>query len=263
MQCDRCEGEVFTRAGRDRSDRQLWACTQCGRRLTTRSMSAFDGHRFPDGVIALAVRWYLRYRLGYADVAEWLAERGPAVDRSTAYDRVHAFAPRFLEAARGYRHRIGRKWRVDQTLLKIGGRQRYLFRARDGDGQAVDVPLSEHRDAASAGAFFEPAIASPEVAAERVTSDKAKGYPPALRATLPRAEHRGSEYPNNGLERVHQHLQGRVRPMRHFNRLATAETFCRGHAFIPNLAQGVSGLTADVSPNLRLKTAWAVLTVAL
>jgi transposase, IS6 family len=263
MQCDRCKGEAFTRAGRDRSDRQLWACTRCGRRLTTRSMSAFNGYRFPDEVIALAVRWYLRYRLSYADVAEWLAERGLAVDRSTVYDWVHAFTPQFIEAARRYRHRIGRKWRVDETLLKIGGRQRYLFRAIDEAGQVVDVLLSEHRDAASARAFFERAIASTEVAAERVTSDKAKCYPPALRATLPMAEHRGSKHLNNGLERDHQHLKGRVRPMRHFKRLATAETFCRGHAFIRNLAQGFSDLTADVLPNLRLKTAWAVLTVAL
>ncbi len=39
---------------------------------------------FPD-VIALAVRWYVRYRLSYADVVEWFAERGFVVDRSTVY----------------------------------------------------------------------------------------------------------------------------------------------------------------------------------
>ncbi len=263
MQCDRCAGETFTKGGRDRGGRQLWRCQACGRRLTARSASAFSGYRFPDEIIALAVRWYLRYRLSYADVAEWLAERGISVDPSTIYDWVHAFTPRFIEAARRYRHPIGRKWRVDETLLKIGGRQRYLFRAIDEDGQIVDVLLSEHRDAASARAFFERAIASTEVAATRVTSDKAKCYPPALRAALPGAEHRSSKYLNNGLERDHQHLKGRVRPMRHFKRLATAETFCRGHAFIRNLGQGFSDLTADVLPNLRLKTAWAVLTVAL
>ena len=50
-------------------------CQACGRRLTARSASAFSGYRFPDEIIALAVRWYLRFRLSYADVAEWLAER--------------------------------------------------------------------------------------------------------------------------------------------------------------------------------------------
>jgi transposase-like protein len=86
MQCDQCAGETFTKAGRDRHDRQLWRCRACGRRLTTRSASALSGYRFPDDIIALAVRWYLRFRLSYVDVAEWLAERGITVDPSTVYD---------------------------------------------------------------------------------------------------------------------------------------------------------------------------------
>jgi transposase-like protein len=86
MQCDRCEGEQFTKAGRDRQGRQLYRCRACGRRRTTRSGSAFSGYRFPGEVIALAVRWYLRYRLSYEDVVEWLAERGITVDPSTVYD---------------------------------------------------------------------------------------------------------------------------------------------------------------------------------
>ncbi len=115
MQCDRCFGEQFTKAGRDRKGRQLYRCRACGRRLTTRSSSAFSGYRFPDEVIALAVRWYLRCRLSYADVAEWLAERGITVDPSTIYDWVRTFTPRFIAAARTHRAPVGRRWRVDET----------------------------------------------------------------------------------------------------------------------------------------------------
>src|ERR671939_1892537 len=94
MQCDRCGGEVFVRAGRDRSGRQLQRCRGCGRRLTARSLTAFRGRHFPQEVILLAVRWYLRYRLTYAEVAEWLAERGVQVDPSTIWDWVQAYAPK-------------------------------------------------------------------------------------------------------------------------------------------------------------------------
>jgi hypothetical protein len=46
--------------------------------------SAPAGYRFPRAVIAVAVRWYLRYGLCYRDVEELLAERGIRVDhRST------------------------------------------------------------------------------------------------------------------------------------------------------------------------------------
>src|SRR5918998_1698259 len=113
MQCDRCAGEHFTKAGRDRQGRQLYRCQGCGRRLTMRSGLAFNGYRFPDEVIALAVRCSLRYRLSYADVVEWLAERGVSVDPSTVYDWVRAFTPRFIAAARAFRTPIGRWWRVD------------------------------------------------------------------------------------------------------------------------------------------------------
>ena len=220
-------------------------------------------HDIQDEIIALAVRWYLRFRLSYADVAEWLAERGLSVDPSTIYDWVQAFTPRFIEAARRHRHPIGHKWRVDETLFKIGDRWRYAFRAIDEDGHIVDVLLSEHRDAASARAFFEQALTSTEVTPTRVTTDKAKCYPPASRGVLPNVVHRSSHYLNNGLERDHQHLKGRVRPMRHFKRLVRADTFCRGHALIRNLRQGFSDLTAGGSPRLRLAVAWTVLAAAI
>jgi transposase-like protein len=35
------------------------------------SSSALAGYRFPREVIAVAVRWYLRYGLSYRDVEEW------------------------------------------------------------------------------------------------------------------------------------------------------------------------------------------------
>ena len=85
MRCDRCAGETCTKAGRDCLGRRLWRCQSCARRLTARSASAFSGYRFPDEVIALAVRWYLWFRLSYVDVAEWLVERGITVDRRTIY----------------------------------------------------------------------------------------------------------------------------------------------------------------------------------
>ena len=80
------------------------------------------------------------------------------MDPSTLFDWVQTFTPGFVQAARKQRHRLGTKWRVDETLLKIGGRWRYLFRAIDEQGQVIDVYLSDRRDAASARAFFERAL---------------------------------------------------------------------------------------------------------
>ncbi len=263
MQCTGCAGQAFTKAGRDRHARQLYRCNACGRRITTRAGSAFSGYRFPDDIIALAVRWYLRYRLSYADVAEWLAERGITVDPSTIYDWGRAFTPHFIAAARTYRAQVSRRWRVDETYLKIGKRWHELFRAIDEHGHIVDVYLSTRRDQAAAQAFFEGAIETSTVTPSQVTTDKAKCYPPALRAVLPHVEHRTSKYLNNGLERDHQHLKGRVWPMRRFKTTSGASNFCRGHALIRNLRQGFSSLTTTVASPLRLASAWSALAATL
>lgn len=263
MQCAQCVSDQFTKAGRDRLGRQIHRCRGCGRRGTARTGSAFSGYRFPDDVIALAVRWYLRYRLSYDDVVELLTERGISVDASTVYDWVRAFTPRFIEAARTHRSPIGKRWRVDETYIKVGKRWRYLFRAIDEHGQIVDVYLSDRRNAAAARAFLEAAIGATTVAPTRVTSDKAKCYPPAVHAVLPNAEHRTSKYLNNGLERDHQHLKGRIRPMRWFKTLGGASNFSRGHALIRNLLRGFSSLAAVVPARRRLATAWSVLAASL
>ena len=259
MRCDQCTGEHFTKAGRDRQRRQLYRCQACGRRMTIRSMSAFRGYRFPDDVIALAVRHSLRYRLSYADVVEWLAERGITVDPSTVYDGVRVFTPRFIAAARTHRSVVGRRWRVDETYINVGTRWHYLVRASDEHGQLIDGYLSDRRNAAAAESFFEAAIDARTVTPTRVTTDTATCSPPALRAVLPHAEHRSSKYLNNGLERDHHHLNGRLRSMRSFKTFGGARTFRRGHPVIRTLGCSCSALAGSAPARLRLAAAWTAL----
>src|SRR5207248_3344663 len=173
VQCVRCGSQASRRDGTTRLGGQRWRCGAWRRRFTARSASAFSRHGFPDDVIALAVRWYVRYRLSYADVVEWLAERGGAVDRSTVYRWVQRFLPLFQQAARAHRHPVGDRWRVDETYCRMGGAWAYLYRAIDQDGQVVDVYFSERRNAAAAEAFFARALAETGVTPAPVTTDNA------------------------------------------------------------------------------------------
>ena len=94
-------------------------------------LSAPAGYRFPREVIAVAVRWYLRYGLSYRDVEELLAERGVAVDHVTAYRWVQTFTPEFIDSAPPARHTAGDRWFVDETYIKVAGRWCYLYRGID------------------------------------------------------------------------------------------------------------------------------------
>ena len=68
------------------------------------------------------MRWYLRVRLSYAAVVEWLAERFIPVDASTVFDWVQKFAPLYQDAANAHRHRVGPRWSVEETYVKGAGR---------------------------------------------------------------------------------------------------------------------------------------------
>lgn len=263
MQCIRCGSERSRKDGQTRLGGQRWRCNDCHRRFTARSTSAFSHHGFPDDVIALAVRWYVRYRLSYADVVEWFAERGLVVERSTVYRWVMRFLPLFGAAARAHRRSVGAKWRVDETYVRLQGRWTYVYRAIDEDGQVVDAYFSKRRNAQAAQRFFECALDETGVKPERVTTDKAKCYLPALRIVLPDVEHRTSKYLNNGIERDHGHLKQRLYPMRGFKQATSADVIVRGHALVRNLRNGFSSLTVAVPINLRLASAWPQLAQAI
>jgi IS6 family transposase len=129
--------------------------------ISRSASSAPAGCRFPREVIAVAVRWYLRYGLSYRGVEELLAERGIEVDHVTVYRRVPTFTPEFIDAARPARHATGDRWFVDETYVKVAGHWTYLYRAIDHHGQVIHVLVCQRRDAAAARAFS-PARSSPD-----------------------------------------------------------------------------------------------------
>jgi IS6 family transposase len=172
--------------------------------------SAFAGFRFPPEVIAVAVRWYLRYGLSYRDVEELLAERGVTVDHVSVYRWVRRFTPEFVSAARPCRHVPGDRWFVDQTYVKVAGSWTYLYLAVDQHGQVVDVWLSTRRDLPAARRFFAHAIANGCVPTQ-VTTDRAPVYPRVLDELAPAALHDTSQYANDRVEADHGRLKARVR----------------------------------------------------
>lgn len=200
--------------------------------------SAFAGFRFPTDVIVLAVRWYLRFGLSYRDVEELLTERGIEVDHVNIYRWVLRFTPLLAEAARPCRHRVGDRWFVDETYMKVAGQWRYVYRAIDQFGQVIDVFVSGRRDAMAARRFFEQAIGTTKVAPVEVVSDQAATYPIVLDEVVPAAWHRTDQCANNRVEADHGRLKARLRPMRSLKQDRSARTIIAGHAFVQNVRRG-------------------------
>ena len=264
--CPNCGLTGTRKNGLGRCGQQLYQCRACRRRFTTLTGTPFSGYRFPPDVIALAVRWYLRFRLSYADVAELLAERGVRVDSSTVYDWVREFTPLYAAAARSFRRQVGGCWSVDETYVKVAGAWAYVYRAIDGQGQVVDVYVSDQRATDDAAAFFRRAIEATGVVPDAVTTDRAAAYPPALAAVLPVVVHEVGKRVQQRIERDHQHLKGRLRPTRGFKTLSGARVLCAGHAFVRNLRGGYYDCgrpVAAAAARPPLMQAWDTLTGAL
>jgi IS6 family transposase len=177
----------------------------------------FKGRQYSGEVILLAVRWYLRYPLAYEHVAELLGERGLEVDASCIWRWVQSYAPEINQRCRPYRKPTNKSYRIDETYIKVKGKDRYLYRAVDSTGQTIDFLLTAKRDAAAAKRFLLKAIDSSGNPMPRVINvDKNPAYPAAMEAmkadgTLPRRVHlRKCKYLNNVIEQDHRTVKKRV-----------------------------------------------------
>jgi transposase, IS6 family len=228
------------------------------RPIPTVQSSAFKGFRFPPEIIVLALRWYLRFGLSYRDVEELLAERGIEVDHVTIYRWVQRFTPLLADAAGPCRHRVGDRWFVDETYVKVAGQWRYVYRAVDQSGQIIDVLVSARRDFLAAHRFFATALRANDQPIEVVT-DRAPALRAAIEELIPAAFHNTEQYANNRVECDHGRLKSRLRPMRGLKRDHTARVIMRGHALMQNIRRGHYELGVDARQHRRIETAFTEL----
>ncbi|WP_012606407.1 IS6 family transposase [Yersinia pseudotuberculosis] len=99
--------------------------------------------------------------------------------RNPLHRWVIRLVPLLDKAFRQHKRSVGRRWRMDETYIKVKGQWKYLYRAVDTAGQTIDFLLTAKRDAAAALRFFRKAIrhhSEPEV----VTIDKSGANTAAL-----------------------------------------------------------------------------------
>ncbi len=261
--CPYCSTTKAHKDGRDRAGKQRYRCSTCQCSFTDRTGTPFTRHRWPRDVIVMAVRWYFSYRLSAANVRNLLAERGLDVSRQTVADWVQKFGTLLAGAARRYAKRVGSRWFVDETYVRIGNKWAYLYRAVDEAGQVADVLLRKKRDLESAKAFFEQAIKRRGVVPGEVVTDKHRAYLRAVKQHAPNATHRRTglqrkrALTTKPIERSHVAIKDRVKPMRGLGSTATgqrllegielAKAVQRGDICLPNQSEASSVHEGEVS----------------
>jgi len=204
---------------------------------------SFKRLHYPTDIIAQCVRWYLAYALSLRNLEEMMSERSITVDHSTLHRWIIRLVPLLDKAFRRHKRSVARRWRMDETYIKVRGKWKYLYRAVDTSGQNVDFLLTAKRNAAVALRFFRKAIRY-HGEPERVTIDKSSANTTAL-ATLnagkPDEETitiRQSKYLNNLVEQDHRNIKRRIRLMLGFKTFRCAQTILAGIEMINIIRKG-------------------------
>jgi len=91
----------------------------------------YHRHRYPRIVIQQAVYFKLRFSLSYRDIEELMAIRVVKVDHSTIQRWVFKFSKEIEQNMNRRKRQVNNSWRLDETYVKIGGRDMYLYHAVD------------------------------------------------------------------------------------------------------------------------------------
>jgi putative transposase len=141
------------------------------------------------------------------------------------------YAKRLKRRHQGY----GDTLYLDEVFVKIHGRQYYLWRAVDQDGEIVDVYLQSRRNAQTAKRFFKRLLSNHKGNIRRVVTDKLRSYGVAHRELMSDTLHDTKQYANNRAELSHQPTRVRERGMRRFKSIRQAQRFLNIHACVYNL----------------------------
>jgi len=215
-------------------------------------MHTYKRHRFPPSIISYAVWLYFRFSLSHRDIEDMLAERGITVSRESIRLWCIKFGRQYARRLKRNHQGYGDTFFIDEVFVKINGKQHYLWRAVDQDGEVVDVFLQSRRDGRAAKRFFKRLLRSHGGEPRKIVTDKLRSYDVAHRDLIPDTIHDRSQYANNRAELSHQPTRVRERGMRKFKSLRHGQRFLSVHAAVYNLFNLAKHLVAaDHYRNLR------------
>jgi len=177
----------------------------------------FKGKQYDYRIIIEAIGLYYHFSLSYRDCAKVMKKFSIGMDHTTIYRWVKQYGKVLyhLWKKKNRGNHLTKSWRIDETYLKVRGKDRYLYRAIDSNGLTLDMWLRNKRDTVSTKAFMKRLIRDYGQPRSIVT-DK---YAPSLKAIKElkqegvldlEVNHWKSKYLNNILEQDHRQVKSRL-----------------------------------------------------
>ena len=200
-----------------------------------KKQNIYQRYRFPSVIIQYSVWIYYRFNLSHRDIEDLLAERGINVTYETIRLWCNNFGLKYANRLKRKHLGYGDTFFIDEVFIKIDGKQHYLWRSVDQDGEVVDVYLQKRRDGVAAKRFFKRLLKKHHDEPRKIVTDKLRSYGVAHRELIPDSIHDTSQYANNRAELSHQPTRVRERGMRRFKSVAQAQRFLGVHSAVNNL----------------------------
>ena len=176
----------------------------------------FKGRHLQHDMIMQIDRWYLAYSLSYRDMEEWMQERGFSLDHSTINRWVLHYSPQLEAVFRRRKKRIGVRWRMDESYIKVKGQWTYYYRAVDKQGQRIDFLLTATHDTNAVFRFLKKAIGQngkPSLVNIDQSGANHAGLKQYNRHDKKPIKIRQCTYLNNIIEQGHRRIKSLTRPM--------------------------------------------------
>ena len=209
---------------------------------------SFKGRHFQRDMILQSLRWYLAYALSYRDIEEMMAERGFSVDHSTINRWVLHYSPQLDATFRHKKKRVGTRWRMDETYIKVKGEWKYYYRAVDKHGHTIDFLLTATRDRQAAWRFFKKAITrnrKPSLVNIDQSGANTAGLKLVNRDNNTRIKIRQCKYLNNIIEQDHRRIKRLTRPMLGFKNFYAAQRTLSGIEVMAMIKKGQMKMQAS------------------
>ncbi len=194
--------------------------------------SVYRRHRFPSEIISHCVWLYFRFALRYRDVEEIMAVRGITLTYEAIREWCLKFGQTYANELRRRRPRPGDKWHLDEVFIKINGKDHYLWRAVDQNGNVLDILVQSRRNKKAAKKFFRKLLKGLQYVPRVIITDKLKSYSAAKAEIMPGVEHRRHKGLNNRAENSHQPTRVREKVMRKFKSAGQAQRFLSAFSII-------------------------------
>src|SRR5262249_47340989 len=151
-------------------------------------------------------------------IRRWVLKFGPVMARNLRKSRPQCYT----------------RWHLDEMVVSLSGKQMYMWRAVDSEGEALEILVQPRRDRAAALRLLRKLLRRQGFAPTVIVTDKLRSYGTALREIGFSGLHEQGLRANNRAENSHRPVRRRERKMQGFKSAKSAQRFVSVHAAVYN-----------------------------